>query len=220
MTAFPLVLFGIYLMFIVIWKLLDLPQGDTLVENLREYFERYGLWAVFAAAFIEGLLLAGNYFPGSFIVFLGVISAGQDAVRALEIVSVASLGFFLAYTIDYVLGRYGWHRLLLKMGLGESVKKAEHGLEGRGLSAILFSYWVPNLAAVTATAAGIIRAPFMKFELFSTFGVVIWNAFWGTLVFALGTAALALTELKYITIAVLVWIAVILVREYVFHKHA
>lgn len=211
-------LMAVYLSMLFIWNLLNLPKGDELISIIKEYFNKYGILVVFISALIEGFLFIGQYFPGGTIVFLGVISTGNDIHRALGVVLTVSLAFFIAYTLNFLVGKYGWHKLLVKLGFRQSIENAKQKLIKQGLNAVIFSYWEPNIASITATAAGILQFPFKKFELFSVIGILIWNTFWGVLVFLLGAAALKLVGLKYILIIFSAWIVIILFKAYFLRK--
>lgn len=214
LLTIPLILLGIYLSMYVVWKLLNLPTDDQMLVIVREWFSKYGLWIVFISALIEGFLLLGQYFPGGFIIFLGVISAGKNIPRAIEVVSVVSVAFFIAYTLNYLVGKYGWYKLLIKFGLKKSLDNSQEKLVKQGLNTIFFSYWEPNLASLTATAAGILQVSLKKFSLYSAIGIIIWNIFWGTLVYILGESALKIAGLKYVLIIFGVWITIIVAKKY------
>lgn len=218
LLSIPFILLAIYLLIASVWRLANLPSDSELQTIIKDYFNHYGLWVVFVGALIEGFLLLGQYFPGGFIIFLSVISAGRDIPRVIEIILLVSLAFFISYTLNYWVGKYGWHRVLIKFGLKKSLEDAEKKLARHGLNAIIFSYWEPNLASITATAAGVLKISLRQFSLFSAFGIVIWNIFWGTLVFSLGKTALQMIGLKYILIIFLVWVSVILIKHYIFDK--
>ncbi len=214
----PLIFLLIYLTFILIWTIFDWPRGEALITLVQGYFEAYGLWIVFVSALIEGFLVVGNYFPGGAIIFLGVISASGNIPLVLSVVALVSLAFFISYSLNYFVGRYGWYHLLLKFGFKESLVKAKVKLEKHGLNAILSSYWEPNLASVAATASGILQFPFKQFSIYSITGILIWNIFWGVFVFVLGETALKLIGLKYILIVFGAWIVFILVKEFIVRR--
>jgi membrane protein DedA with SNARE-associated domain len=216
----PLILLAIYLSVYMVWKLLDLPSDAELVVIVKNWFATYGLWIVFVGALIEGFLLLGQYFPGGFIIFLGVISAGKHIPRAAEVVSIVCLAFFISYTLNYWVGKYGWYRLLIKFGLKQSLEHAKEKLEKQGLNAVILSYWEPNLASITATAAGILQIPLRKFQIYSAVGIIVWNIFWGVLVYSLGENALKIVGFKYIIVIFLIWVAVILIKHYLFDKQS
>jgi len=209
----PATVFIIYLTMFLLWRLFSLPPQEELIEIVKTFFEKYGLIVVFISAIIEGILLVGQYFPGGFVIFLGVITAAGDVLRATKVVLIVSLAFIMAYNINYMMGKYGFYKLFVKFGLRKSLDDAQTKLNKHGLKVVLFSYWDTSLASITATGAGILKLSFLKFQIYSLIGILIWNTFWGILVFQLGEEALKLTGLKYITIIILIWIAVIIVAE-------
>lgn len=217
--AFPLMILGIYLSMRIIWKIFELPTDTELLPIVKTWFSTYGLWIVFAGAIVEGFLLLGQYFPGGVIIFLGVISAGKNVGQAVAVVFVVCAAFFISYTLNYLLGKYGWYKLLAKFGLSTAIEKSKEKLTNKGLNAIFFSYWDPNLASIAATAAGILQIPLVKFSLFSAAGIVLWNIFWGALVYNLGESALKMfVGLKYVLIVFAVWIGVLIIKKYWFGR--
>ena len=86
------------------------------------------------------------------------------------------------------------------------------------MSAVVLSYWEPNLASIIATAAGTLQIPLLRFELYSVLGITLWNIFWGMLVFFLGTAALQMMGLKFVLIVFVIWVSVIVVKARWFAK--
>src|SRR3989344_8050874 len=204
-VGLPLFFLGIFLSLYLIWKILDLPPESELIEIARNYFDKYGLITVLLSAIIEGVLLVGWYYPGSLVIFLGVIFAGKNIPDVIQVVSVVTIGLYIAYIINFFIGKHGWYRLLLKFGLKEPLEKAQPRLAKHGPAGIFLSFWQPNLAALTATAAGILQFPLRKFLLFSLSATILWNIFWGTLVYFLGAASLSLLGVRFVLIAIVVW---------------
>ncbi len=216
--SMPLSLMAVYILVYLLWSYFNLPKDEQLIEITTNWFKHYGLWIIFISAILEGTLILGQYYPGGLVIFLGVISAGRDIPRVIAVVSVVSLAFVIGYIIDYLIGKYGWYKLFLKFGLGKSLDTAQTKLKKHELNAIIFSYWEPNLASITATAAGILQIPIKKFFLHSLIGIIIWNSFWGTLVSTLGISALKLMGLKWVLIIFVGWITIILIKHFLFNK--
>lgn len=204
--ALPFTFLGIVLSLYLLSKLLHLPPRAELIELARTYFATYGLIVVFVSAIIEGLLFAGWYYPGSLVIFLGVVFVGKDVPRTVEVVAVVTLGLLIAYGTDFLLGKYGWYRVLLAFGIKEPLENAQRRLTQHGLSGIFLSYWQPNLAALTATAAGVLHVPYRTFFVQSLIAVIVWDIFWGTLVYLLGETALSLIGLQFVFIVLGLWI--------------
>ena len=200
-------MFGILLALYAAWILLDLPREETLIPIANEFFQRYGLITVLISATLEGLLLVGWYFPGSLVIVLGLILAGHDVLRLAQVATMAATGLCTAYLINFFVGKYGWFRLLLALGLKEPLEKAQSRLAKYGVGAIFATYWQANLASLTSTAAGVLRLPFVTFLLASIGATVLWITFWSTLIYFLGAAAMTLVNLRYVLIAIALWIA-------------
>lgn len=206
LVSFPIAFLVVFTSLWAAWKLLGLPPQNELVEIARRYFDLYGYWLVFVSAFIEGMLLVGWYYPGSLVIFLGVIFAGKNIPEVIWVVGLVTVGLFLAYLFNYALGKYGWYRVLSRFGLREPIKNAQTRLTKYGLSGIFLSYWQPNLAALTSTAAGVLQFPLRKFMLYSITAAMLWNIFWGALVYFLGEVALTAIGMRFATVAIVVWI--------------
>lgn len=202
----PLGVLGVLMFFYLLWRHFGLPPKEELLIIASEYFDRFGLWILLLSSMVEGLVLIGWYYPGSLVIFLGVILAGQDLWQVAAAVSIISLGLFVSYITNFFLGRYGWYKLLLKFGLKEALDDAKERVEKHGLAAIFMSYWQPNLAALVATSAGILSFSFKKFFFYSLFATIIWNIFWGTLVSIIGEGALELVGLRFLLLAIFAWI--------------
>ncbi|OHA89386.1 MAG: hypothetical protein A3B03_00150 [Candidatus Zambryskibacteria bacterium RIFCSPLOWO2_01_FULL_42_41] len=202
----PLSVLGIFLLIYLAWRFFGLPPQAELIEIARFYFDRYGLAILLVSSLIEGTVLVGWYYPGSLVIFLGVILAGQDISKVVEAVAIITLGLFFAYIFNFLLGKYGWYRLLLKFGLKEALEDAKERVTKHGLAAIFMSYWQPNLAALVATSAGILDFSFKKFFVLSFLAATLWNTFWGILVYIIGEEALSLVGIKFVLLAIFLWI--------------
>ena len=64
LAAIPISLLALSLIYNLLWIFFKLPKDDELLAVVSQFINHYGLWIVFASAFIEGVLIAGNYFPG------------------------------------------------------------------------------------------------------------------------------------------------------------
>lgn len=211
-AGWPIILLAFFSLVWFIWNSSGLPQDEELIRATEKYFHMYGYWIVLVSAIVEGMLVAGLYYPGSLVIFLGVIFAGKNIPEVILVVFMTSLGLAIAYIIDYLLGRYGWYRLLLKFGLREPIENAQHKLTEYGPRAIFLSYWHPNLAALTSTAAGILQFPIKKFAIYSILSIVAWNIFWGTLAYLIGERALNIIGIRFAFIVAIIWLVYRIVR--------
>jgi membrane protein DedA with SNARE-associated domain len=206
LIAIPIVFLFVFASLYLVWEMLDLPPEDVLLGIARSYFERYGLITVFIGAFVEGLLLIGWYFPGAIVILAALLLAGHNPWAAAQVLMATIAGLSVAYLVNFLLGKYGWYRLLIAFGLREGLERAKARLTKYGLSAIFTTYWQMNLASLTSTAAGILHFPAAKFVLISVVACVAWITFWGSMIFFLGQAATALVSLRVIIAVIAAWI--------------
>ena len=210
---FPLSLLSVALVLVFSWKLLGLPPEEQLIEVAYVYFEKYGLITVFVSALLEGMLLVGIYYPGSLVIFLGVIFSIGNTVLAVETVATVITALFIGYSINYFLGKYGWYRLLLIFCLKKPIEEAQARVTTYGARAIYLSFWHPNIGAFTATAAGILQFPFRTFFIHAFIATVLWNSFWGIVVYIMGKASLKLMGLPFIISFVSLWIIFVIAKS-------
>ena len=206
----PLFIILFFVILILLWKLLGLPPKEQLTEIARMYFDEYGLITVFIASVVEGTLLAGWYAPGGLIIFLGVILSG-DPKQAILSVLLTIAGFMLAWTLNFFTGKYGWYKLLLKLGVRSSLENAQIQFSKYGFKTIYLSYWEPNLASLVSTSAGIARVSIKRFLIVSFIATVFWCAFWGIVAYSFGSEILKYLGGIFFGV-MFVWIVFIIVK--------
>ncbi len=194
----------------LIWQLFNLPTDEQLIVIIEQYFNRYGLIIVFLSSLLEGVCFLGWYYPGSIIIFLSVIFAGKNIPLAMLVVLLVTLGLFSAYVINFFIGKYGWHKLLLFFGLRKEVERMQVKLSRHGWRTLFATYWDPNLASLTSTAAGILQLPFKKFFLYSFLAATLWDIFWGAVTFFLGKKVLTLFGLWFVVAIFIIWCVILI----------
>ncbi|MDP4001214.1 MAG: VTT domain-containing protein [bacterium] len=210
--SIPLILLILYLIFVTLYNFFDLPSEKEFIASAEQYYQQYGYWTVFVGALIEGLLFINWFLPGSIVVVLGVVFAKSAGLSAVGMVSLIILGFFITSLINYALGRYGWYKLMLKLGLEKPLNNIKAKTESSGLKIIFSTYLHPNLGALTATSAGILKFSFKWFVLYSLIALVVWNTLWGVLVYFLGSSILNYLGPPAIILVLVVWIGILWVR--------
>jgi len=163
---------------------------------------------------MEGGLLLGQYAPGGVVTSLSIISAGGDISKIILLVSIISLAYLLAYTIDYFIGYYGINKIVEKFGFHNSILRYKRMLEKNVFSTVFFTYWETNIASIVSAAAGSLRISFKKFLVYSVMGVIFWNIFWATLLFFFGNLVLEIFGYKYVLILIIIWIGFIFYRNF------
>lgn len=214
-SVIPLLIFLAIISFLtILWSWLNLPNKNELLIILKDFFDKYGLIIVFLAAIVEGLFLVGWYVPGGTVMFIGVILAGKNIALVLLNGLIITIGLLLAYALNYLIGYYGWYKLLKKFGQGEQLDKYKIKIQKDLGTGLFLSYWHPNIAVWASTAAGILKINFKQFFWRSVFVLFIWNLLWGALVYILGEKALAIASFKFIFMIISIWILIKLLLGY------
>ena len=218
LLSVPILFLIIYSTMFFSWGIFNFPAPEELVLLVRGWFDEYGFPALLLSSFLEGIMLIGAYFPGLIVIFLGVL-VSETPVEAVTAVSVSTVGLITAHIFNYFLGRYGWYKILVKLGAKSAIERSKDRLEKKGAVAIPLSYWLPSIGALTNTAAGIIRFPFRKFLAYSVLSSIFWYSTVGLVVYLIGDSALSVatgggkgTLIVYLVIVV--WIAILLISDH------
>jgi membrane protein DedA with SNARE-associated domain len=179
-----------YIFLIYLYKKLGLPSPEDIISFTQKYYEKYGYAVVLIGAIAEGALFINWYLPGSIVVALGVVFAKQAGLSVPIVLSLIITGFFLTAILNYLLGRFGWYHVFMKLGLEGPLKKVQEKVEHKGLRVLLSTYIHPNFGALAATAAGILRLPFGKFLIYSFLSIAAWNSLWTVIFYFFGSALL------------------------------
>jgi membrane protein DedA with SNARE-associated domain len=217
-VALPVAVLALFGLLYAVWRLLDMPPEETIRQTARLYLDRYGIGIVLIAAYLEGLLLIGWYFPGTLVIVLALILAAPAPERFVLVAAAAGIGLLSAFATNFCAGKYGWYRLLLAFGLREPVETAQRRLTRYGLSAIFMTYWQANLASCTSTAAGILQFPVFRFLAYSLAAEAMWIALWATLIFCLGNAAMTLVGFRMVLLLIMLWIVARLIYRWTFAR--
>lgn len=187
------------------WLLLDLPSDAELKVIVTTWITTYGLPLVFIGALLEAILFVGLYWPGSLVIFLGVALA-PNPKHAVAAVLCVSVGMLIGYSINYALGKYGWYRLFVKLGMQQMLSNAEQKMQENDVRYVLYTFWNPGLAAFTATAAGTLQIGYRHFMLLAIGAVALWNTFWGVVVYSLGETAVNALDFRVIIGVISLWV--------------
>jgi len=183
-----------------LWGVYDIPGPSDLVEASKVYFDQYGLVIFFFTALLESLLLIGNYFPGTLILLFGLSTLLDSPDKVLSTYVYISSGMIVGYTVNYFLGKYGWYKVLEKIGYKDELEKIEKKLETIGLTSVFFLYLLPGFGSLLSTAFGVLRFNFVKFFAFTLGMVLFWNAVWALAVYIFGQSIFELFNSGYLAI--------------------
>lgn len=181
----PFIFLVIYIAFIIFFKI-KFPDPQTFIEIVKNLYSTHGYILIFLGAFLEGLFLIGFYVPGSAVVILGAAFSRTGVVSYPLVLLIGTFGLVLGYVCNYVLGRYGWYKILSNMGFKEGIESAKHKLTQHQTKTIILGYFIPSSASFLSLAAGVLHLPFRRFLLLSILAQSIWGLIWGTIAYWLG----------------------------------
>lgn len=181
----PLIFLTVYLSLFIILRG-RIPDTATVIREIQELYTVYGYYLVLIGAFFEGLFPIGMYIPGSTVVLLGAVLSKTGIIQFPLVIILGTLGFVLAYTANYFLGKYGVYRLLSFLGLDREINSAKIRLERNHVKAIFFGCISPAPAAFLSTAAGVLKIPFQRFLVLVIISQFFWSMLWGSIVYIFG----------------------------------
>lgn len=171
---FPLILALFLIIMGLLWEPLGLPDVPRTIAIVSGLFEKHGATALFLGAFIEGLFMINLYFPGSFVILLAILVSGRTLPELALVAFIAWLAFSMASVVNYLLGKYGFYRLLLFLGSKDVVGKMQGWMHKRGKMTVFLSAVHPNFLAVALVSMGIAQKGLVKSTGLSMIALACW----------------------------------------------
>ena len=206
LPAFLLIAYALFLFFIRG----ILPTSEELVNLFSKYYATYGYEILFVAALLESLVLINLFAPGQVALALGIVFARTGETELPFVIMAVISGIIIGFTIDYLVGYYGFSDLLKRFGQGGVFDKAKKELKKNDGRSIFISFINPNLGAYMSLAAGASRIEITMFGLIALFSICFWVIAWSLLVFALGDMVLVIIK-KYTLLLSLIFIGILIV---------
>ena len=154
-----------YLFVILLWNINLIPPPTEIVNFLEGLYNEYGLLGLFIAAFLEGIVYLGLYFPGSLVIALAVFFSNGSFVSLLNISIVVTIALTITAFINYFLGKH--------ISFKENNKISEHKESNKGLFASMIH---PNILAFYFFNEGIEKRGLWKI-VFIPLGMIPYGLF-------------------------------------------
>ncbi len=180
-----------------------IPTPDQLNGILVEKFKIYGLPLIVFSAFLENLVGFNAYFPGAFTILTGMALTAGNPERAVLTYFAIYLPSFVANVLSYFFGAFCKN------------KKVDATSKKRNPLLWFFAtYWHPQLASLTAFAAGSggVSGPrqFFKGAIVAS---LFWSVFWAFIIYHFGLFAdVAKHFVTIFLIYVVIWTVVDIYR--------
>ncbi|MCL5942617.1 MAG: bifunctional DedA family/phosphatase PAP2 family protein [Actinobacteria bacterium] len=154
-----------------------------MVQTALEFFSRvagqWGLWIVFAVAFLETSAMVGLLVPGETVVLLAGALAAQGVLDLGDLLVVVAVAAILGDSVGYLLGRRLGREYVLRHPRLFRVKshhfeRVDRYFGRHGGKTIMLGRWVGFLRSLAPFIAGSARMPYGRFLLFNVVGGVTW----------------------------------------------
>jgi membrane protein DedA with SNARE-associated domain/membrane-associated phospholipid phosphatase len=159
----------------------DIPDAETIIEDVAEALGKWTYALVAALAFLETGAFVGLVAPGEFTVILGGVIAGQGEINVMLLLALTWLAAFLGDTTSFVVGSRLGRGFLEKHGprvkiTPERLKQVEGYFARHGGKTILIGRFIGLVRAIAPFIAGSSKMPYRRFAPYSVIGTGLWSA--------------------------------------------
>lgn len=153
------------------------------VNDVINYLSEYGMIFVFLIVFLEYLNLPG--FPAGVIMPVAGFWSRGSGNNFFDALVVSVMAGIIASWVLYGIGWYGGEVLFEKYTKKfpkqkEFIEEKLEYLKEKGCIGVFISKLIPMVRTLISIPAGVIKLNFIKYTIYSTLGIVIWNgAFMG-----------------------------------------
>ena len=153
----------------------DIPDIETIIEDLAQALGRWTYLLVAALAFLETGAFVGLVAPGEFTVILGGVIAGQGEINVLLLLALTWLAAFLGDTTSFLIGARLGRGFLERHGprvkiTPERLAQVEGYFSKHGGKTILIGRFIGLVRAIAPFIAGSSKMPYRRFAPYSIIG--------------------------------------------------
>ena len=159
----------------------EIPDIETLIEDLAQALGRWTYLLVAALAFLETGAFVGLVAPGEFTVILGGVIAGQGEINVLLLLALTWMAAFLGDTTSFLIGARLGRSFLERHGprvkiTKERLEQVEGYFAKHGGKTILIGRFIGLVRALAPFIAGSSKMPYRRFAPYSVIGTGLWSA--------------------------------------------
>ncbi|MFL5918700.1 MAG: bifunctional DedA family/phosphatase PAP2 family protein [Gaiellaceae bacterium] len=159
----------------------DIPDAETLIEDVAQALGKWTYALVAALAFLETGAFVGLIAPGEFTVILGGVIAGQGEINVMLLLALTWLAAFLGDTTSFVVGSRLGRGFLERHGprvkiTPERLAQVEGYFARHGGKTILIGRFIGLVRAIAPFIAGSSKMPYRRFAPYSVIGTGLWSA--------------------------------------------
>lgn len=180
-----------------------IPTGEEIVNSFALLYQKYGYEIIFAAAFLESLVLVNLFVPGQLAMALGAVFARTGQTELPLVILFASLGAISGYCLDFILGYFGFSDVIKKLGYGEFLNETKRQLKRFGKRGLILGFIHSNIGSFLSLVAGAINFEWKMFITLTVLSTFFWLSLWGVVVYILGEIFVEIFK-KYAMLIILV----------------
>jgi membrane-associated protein len=183
-----------------------LPSSDELITIFSKLYASYGYQILFISALMEALILVNLFVPGQVAMALGIVFARSGETELGLVVFVVALGSILGYTIDFLLGYFGFSSVIKKIGYGHVVVQADKQFAKLGTKGFILGFVQSNIASILSFVAGTSGMSWRVFMTITILATFFWVGIWSLIIYALGDVVLLIIR-KYMFLVILIFLS-------------
>lgn len=148
------------------------------IQTITGYFGDYGIIAIFIIVLLEYLNLPG--FPAGIILPLAGVFAKQGNINFLQAFLLSVLAGLFGSLLLYLLGRLGGE-IFLEKYLSKfpkhrpAIEKTMRYINDKGCLGIFLAKQIPMIRTIISIPAGVLKFEPIKYCIYSTLGIALWN---------------------------------------------
>ena len=159
----------------------EIPDPETVIEDIAEALGSWTYLLVAALAFLETGAFVGLIAPGEFTVILGGVIAGQGEINVVLLLALTWLAAFLGDSTSFAIGARLGRGFLERHGprvkiTSERLTQVESYFEKHGGKTILIGRFIGLVRALAPFIAGSSKMPYRRFAPYSVIGTGLWSA--------------------------------------------
>jgi membrane protein DedA with SNARE-associated domain/membrane-associated phospholipid phosphatase len=159
----------------------DLPDPETVIEDIAQALGRWTYALVAGLAFLETGAFVGLVAPGEFTVILGGVIAGQGEINVMLLLALTWMAAFLGDTTSFAIGARLGRGFLERHGARVKITPArlsqvERYFAKHGGKTILIGRFIGLVRALAPFVAGSSKMPYRRFAPYSVMGTGLWAA--------------------------------------------
>ncbi len=147
---------------------------EALLALAEWIFREYGYLATFLAPLVENSFLLGLLIPGAVIMVVAGLGAHDGLINPFIVVPLGIAGAIIGDVLSYIIGRYGWKRMLRGGRFDAWTERIRDPLMESATSLVLMYHFFGYTRLIGPTAAGFMRMPFRKWAPLDFIGASLW----------------------------------------------